>query len=120
MTFFSHYISERQKRTASKASLQSGMAPCLACAEQLSTRDKNKNQKENGSMAINETVVKRSLIINVEGDTDGKTKSHTYNGIKQDAQADKIHSAATALGGLMEKAVVGVMVNNRVSLDEAL
>ena len=71
-------------------------------------------------MAINETVVKRSLIINVEGDTDGKTKSYTYNGIKQDAQADKIHSAATALGGLMEKAVVGVMVNNRVSLDEAL
>lgn len=73
-------------------------------------------------MAITESVVKRSMIINVEDSTSGenKTKARTFNGIKPEAQVDKIHSAATALGGLMEEPVVSVMVNNKVKLSESL
>ena len=73
-------------------------------------------------MAITESVVKRSMIINVEDSTSGenKTKARTFNGIKADAQVDKIHSAATALGGLMEESVMSIMVNNKVKLDQSL
>ncbi len=73
-------------------------------------------------MAITESVVKRSMIINVEDSTSGenKTKARTFNGIKTEAQVDKIHSAATALGELMEEPVVSVMVNNKVKLSESL
>ena len=73
-------------------------------------------------MAITESVVKRSMIINVEDNSDGegKIKARTFNGIKADAQVDKIHSAATALGGLMEESVMSIMVNNKVKLDQSL
>lgn len=71
-------------------------------------------------MAISESVIKRSLSINIGGEEDGKTKAHTYNGIKTDAQVDKIHTAATALGELMEGQVESVVVTNKVKLSEAL
>ena len=73
-------------------------------------------------MAITESVVKRSMIINVEDSTSGenKTKARTFNGIKADAQVDTIHSATTAIGGLMEESVMSIMVNNKVKLDQSL
>ena len=72
-------------------------------------------------MAITESVVKRSMIINVEDSSnDGKTKARTFNGIKADAQVEEIHSAATAIGGLMEESVMSIMVNNKVKLDQSL
>lgn len=73
-------------------------------------------------MAISETVIKRSMIINVEDNSNGdnKIKARTFNGIKAEAQVDKIHSAATALGELMEESVMSIMVNNKVKLDESL
>lgn len=73
-------------------------------------------------MAISETVIKRSMIINVEDNSNGdnKIKARTFNGIKAEAQVDKIHSAATALGELMEESVMSITVNNKVKLDESL
>lgn len=71
-------------------------------------------------MAISESVFKRSMSINVGGDDDAKVKAYTYNGIKTDAQVDKIHSAATALGKLMEGQVGDIVVTNKVRLTESL
>lgn len=73
-------------------------------------------------MAIQESIVNRSMSITVEDKASGenKTKTRTYSGIKAEAQVDKIHSAATAIGGLMEEPLVSVMVTNKVNLSEAL
>lgn len=58
-------------------------------------------------MAVNHTILKRYLLVNVENgvNEDGtfKTKSITFSGIRKDAAMADIYNAGAALAGLMDK-----------------
>ena len=73
-------------------------------------------------MTINQQLIKRSLVINVEDgvNTDGstRTKSRTYSEIKEDSQVDKLFEAGNALAGLMANNMVNIMLNDRSELVE--
>ena len=73
-------------------------------------------------MAINQNLLKRSLVINVEdgvnADGSTRTKSRTYSEIKEDSQVDKLFEAGTALAGLMANNMVNIMLNDRSELVE--
>jgi len=74
-------------------------------------------------MAINQTLIKRSLVINVEDGTnaDGSThtKSRTYSEIKEDSSIEGLYSAGNALAGLMASSMVNITLNDRSELNEA-
>lgn len=74
-------------------------------------------------MAINQELVKRSLVINVEdginADGSARIKTRTYSGIKEDSEVDNLYSAGTALASLMATPMVGIMLNDRSELVEA-
>ena len=71
---------------------------------------------------INQQLIKRSLVINVEdgvnADGSTRTKSRTYSEIKEDSQVDKLFSAGNALAGLMANNMVNIMLNDRSELVE--
>ena len=73
-------------------------------------------------MAINQNLLKRSLVINVEdgvnADGSTRTKSRTYSEIKEDSQVDKLFEAGNALAGLMANSMVNIMLNDRSELVE--
>ena len=73
-------------------------------------------------MAINQQLLKRSLVINVEdgvnADGSTRTKSRTYSEIKEDSQVDKLFEAGNALAGLMANNMVNIMLNDRSELVE--
>ncbi len=73
-------------------------------------------------MAINQNLLKRSLVINVEdgvnADGSTRTKSRTYSEIKEDSQVDKLFEAGNALAGLMANNMVNIMLNDRSELVE--
>ena len=68
-------------------------------------------------MAINQNLLKRSLVINVEdgvnADGSTRTKSRTYSEIKEDSQVDKLFEAGNALASLMANNMVNIMLNDR-------
>ena len=69
---------------------------------------------------INQEILKRTLVINVENGTgaDGTTKykAKNFNGIKTDAALDKVYEAGTALGGDLVQAVEARVVNRNVQV----
>lgn len=71
---------------------------------------------------VNKEILKRSLVLSVEdgknGDGSTKYKNRTFSGIKGDATVDNIFAAGKALGGLLEKDVQGVMLNEKCELSE--
>ncbi len=73
-------------------------------------------------MTINQQLIKRSLVINVEdgvnADGSTRTKSRTYSEIKEDSQVDKLFEAGNALAGLMANNIVNIMLNDRSELVE--
>ncbi len=73
-------------------------------------------------MTINQQLIKRSLVINVEdgvnADGSTRTKSRTYSEIKEDSQVDKLFEAGNALAGLMANSMVNIMLNDRSELVE--
>ena len=73
-------------------------------------------------MTINQNLLKRSLVINVEdgvnADGSTRTKSRTYSEIKEDSQVDKLFEAGNALAGLMANNIVNIMLNDRSELVE--
>ena len=73
-------------------------------------------------MTINQQLIKRSLVINVEdgvnADGSTRTKSRTYSEIKEDSQVDKLFEAGNALAGLMANSMVNIMLNDRSELIE--
>ena len=73
-------------------------------------------------MTINQQLIKRSLVINVEdgvnADGSTRTKSRTYSEIKEDSQVDKLFEAGNALAGLMANNMVNIMLNDRNELVE--
>ena len=73
-------------------------------------------------MAINQNLLKRSLVINVEdgvnADGSTRTKSRTYSEIKEDSQIDKLFEAGNALASLMANNMVNIMLNDRSELVE--
>ena len=73
-------------------------------------------------MAINQNLLKRSLVINVEdgvnADGSTRTKSRTYSEIKEDSQVYKLFEAGNALASLMANNMVNIMLNDRSELVE--
>ena len=73
-------------------------------------------------MTINQQLIKRSLVINVEdgvnADGSTRTKSRTYSEIKEDSQVDKLFEAGNALAGLMANNMVNIMLNDKSELIE--
>lgn len=73
-------------------------------------------------MAINQNLVKRSLVINVEdgvnADGSTRTKSRTYSEIKEDSTVDNLFSAGNALASLMATPLVNITLNDRSELVE--
>ena len=73
-------------------------------------------------MAIQQELLRRSLVINVEDgfNADGsvKTKSRTYSEIKEDSSVDNLFSAGNALASLMATPMVSIMLSDRSELVE--
>ena len=73
-------------------------------------------------MTINQQLIKRSLVINVEdgvnADGSTRTKSRTYSEIKEDSAVDSLYEAGNALAGLMANNMVNIMLNDKSELVE--
>ena len=73
-------------------------------------------------MTINQQLIKRSLVINVEdgvnADGSTRTKSRTYSEIKENSPVDNLFSAGNALASLMANNMVNIMLNDRSELVE--
>ena len=73
-------------------------------------------------MAINQQLLKRSLVINVEdgvnADGSTRTKSRTYSEIKEDSSVDNLFSVGNALASLMATPMVSIMLSDRSELVE--
>ena len=71
---------------------------------------------------INQNLLKRSLVINVEdgvnADGSTRTKSRTYSEIKEDSTAESLFEAGNALASLMANPMVNIMLNDRSELVE--
>ena len=67
---------------------------------------------------INQEIMKRTLVINVEDGTT-KYKAKNFNGIKTDAALEKVYEAGTAIGGLMEKPYKDIELTEKSELAEA-
>ena len=73
-------------------------------------------------MTINQQLIKRSLVINVEdgvnADGSTRTKSRTYSEIKEDSAVESLYEAGNALAGLMANNIVNIMLNDKSELVE--
>ena len=73
-------------------------------------------------MTINQQLIKRSLVINVEdgvnADGSTRTKSRTYSEIKEDSAVESLYEAGIALAGLMANNMVNIMLNDKSELVE--
>ena len=71
---------------------------------------------------INQQLIKRSLVINVEdgvnADGSTRTKSRTYSEIKEDSTVENLFEAGNALASLMANPMVNIMLNDRSELVE--
>ena len=74
-------------------------------------------------MAIEQQLIKRSLVINVEdginADGSTRTKSRTYSEIKEDSTADNLFAAGKCIAGLLATPMVSIMLSDRCELLEA-
>ena len=72
---------------------------------------------------INQEIMKRTLVINVEDgfNSDGTTKykGKSFNGIKTDAALEKVYEASTAIGGLMNKVFKDIDLTEKSELAKA-
>ena len=73
-------------------------------------------------MTINQQLIKRSLVINVEdgvnADGSTRTKSRTYSENKEDSAVESLYEAGNALAGLMANNMVNIMLNDKSELVE--
>lgn len=73
-------------------------------------------------MAVNQELLRRSLVINVEDgfNADGsvKTKSRTYSDIKETAPIENLYNAGNALASLMANTLASIMLSDRSELVE--
>ena len=73
-------------------------------------------------MTVNQNLLKRSLVINVEdgvnADGSTRTKSRTYSEIKEDSAVENLYEAGNALASLMANNMVNIMLNDRSELVE--
>ena len=73
-------------------------------------------------MTINQQLIKRSLVINVEdgvnADGSTRTKSRTYSEIKEDSAVESLYEAGNALAGLMANNMFNIMLNDKSELVE--
>ena len=73
-------------------------------------------------MAIEQQLIKRSLVINVEDgfNADGsvKTKSRTYSDIKETAPIENLYNTGNALASLMANTLSSIMLSDRSELVE--
>ena len=73
-------------------------------------------------MTINQQLIKRSLVINVEdgvnADGSTRTKIRTYSEIKEDSAVESLYEAGNALAGLMANNMVNIMLNDKSELVE--
>ena len=73
-------------------------------------------------MTINQQLIKRSLVINVEdgvnADGSTRTNSRTYSEIKENSAVESLYEAGNALAGLMANNMVNIMLNDRSELVE--
>ena len=73
-------------------------------------------------MTINQQLIKRSLVINVEdgvnADGSTRTKSRTYSEIKEDSAVESLYEAGNALAGLIANNMVNIMLNDKSELVE--
>ena len=73
-------------------------------------------------MTINQNLLKRSLVNNVEdgvnADGSTRTKSRTYSEIKKDSAIESLYEAGNALASLMANNMVNIMLNDRSELVE--
>ena len=73
-------------------------------------------------MTINQQLIKRSLVINVEdgvnADGSTRTKSRTQSEIKEDSAVESLYEAGNALAGLMANNMVNIMLNDKSELVE--
>ena len=73
-------------------------------------------------MTINQNLLKRSLVINVEdgvnADGSTRTKSRTYSEIKEDSAIESLYEAGNALASLMANNIVNIILNDRSELVE--
>ena len=71
---------------------------------------------------INQQLIKRSLVINVEdgvnADGSTRTKSRTYSEIKEDSAVESLYEAGNALAGLMANNMVNIMLNDKSEIVE--
>ena len=72
---------------------------------------------------INKEIMKRSLVLSVadgqNSDGSAKYKNRTFGGVKGEATVDAIFAAGTALGGLLQNDVQGIMLSEKSELAEA-
>lgn len=73
-------------------------------------------------MAIQQELLRRSLVINVEDgfNADGsvKTKSRTYSDIKESASFENLYNAGNALASLMANTLSSIVLSDRSELVE--
>ena len=73
-------------------------------------------------MAIQQELLRRSLVINVEDgfNADGsvKTKSRTYSDIEETAPIENLYNAGNALASLMANTLSSIMLSDRSELVE--
>lgn len=73
-------------------------------------------------MAVNQELIRRSLVINVEdgvnADGSTKTKSRTYSDIKESAPIENLYEAGNALASLMANTLSSIMLSDRSELVE--
>ena len=71
-------------------------------------------------MAVNKTVVKRSLVLVFNDGTDGKgnakTKNISFGDVKVDSQPEQIMATASALSPLYKAQLVDVYVTESAAL----
>jgi len=75
-------------------------------------------------MAVTETLVKRTVQINVEdGTTAGgttKTARRSISNVNTSATAAQLHATAAAISSLMDNTVVGIYYDDKKLLEEVV
>jgi len=73
-------------------------------------------------MAVTETLVKRTVQINVEDGTNasGTTKAskRTFSNINTTATAAQLHATAAAISSLMDNTIMGIYYDDKKLLEE--
>ena len=75
-------------------------------------------------MAVTETLVKRTVQINVEDGTNAsgntKTAKRTISNVNPAATAAQLHATASAISTLMDNTVMGIYYDDKKLLEEVV